>query len=244
MHALRRRAKTFVGTHPQLFFPIFRFRRAFQELIVNKETDICIEGFPRSANSFAVEALRYAQADPIEIAHHTHVPANAMRACKLDIPTAVLIRTPKDAIVSRIALAKETRSVTKESEAPHQRVSFATWLHAWQSFYRPLKPYWERGDLLVVPFSDVIRDMGHVIERINIHFGTNFDPFEHTDETVANVHNRQGFHAGPTDRRAQFKEETRTDFDEFLYTNSSLQEQMDEAERLFNLFTKRISSAS
>jgi hypothetical protein len=240
IHTLRRRAKTFVGTHPELFFPLFRPRPAFDGLLVTEDTDICIEGFPRSANSFAVGAFRYAQPRPVKIAHHTHVPANVMRACEWGIPTVVLIRSPYDAIVSRIALDKEVQYIEHGIESPQQHVSFATWIHAWQSFYRVFKPYPDRGELLVVPFSAAIQDMARVTKRINNHFGTDFEPFKHTDEAVAAVRSGQGYHAGPNDRRARLKEETRADFEEALHTNSSLQERMVESRRLFDLFTERI----
>jgi len=125
-HTLRRRVKTFVGARPRLFFPLFRPRPAFDDLLVTESTDVCIEGFPRSANSFTVGAFRHAQPEPVQVAHHTHVPANAMRACAWRIPTVALVRSPYDAIVSRIALGKEVQCVEHDAESPRQWVSFAT----------------------------------------------------------------------------------------------------------------------
>src|SRR2546427_7470725 len=55
-------------------------------------TDILIEGFPRSANSFSVAAFRLAQGPPVEVAHHTHAPANAIAAFRRHIPALILIR--------------------------------------------------------------------------------------------------------------------------------------------------------
>jgi hypothetical protein len=184
--------KTAVGKRPNLFFPLFRPRPAFDDLLVTEETDICIEGFPRSANSFAVQAFRYAQPEAVRVAHHTHVPANAMQACEWRIPTVVLIRSPADAIVSGIALAKEVQITERGVESPRQRVSFAAWVHAWLSFYRALKPYRDRDQLLVAPFSAVIQDMGRVIERINAHLGTAVGPFKHPAGVGAAVHEKVG----------------------------------------------------
>jgi hypothetical protein len=216
-----------------LFFPLYRPRSAFDSLLVTESTDVCIEGFPRSANSFAVGAFRHAQPQSIEIAHHTHVPANAMRACEWDIPTLILIRAPYDAIVSRIALDKEARRVGQAVESPRQRVSFATWLQAWHSFYRVLVPYRDQERLLAVPFAAAIQDMGQVIKKMNDRFGIEFIPFDHTDDAEAAVHKEQGYHAGPNDRRDRLKAETRADFDNALETNASLRHQIDSAKRLF-----------
>lgn len=236
IHTLRRRAKTFVGARPRLFFPLFRPRSAFDDLLVTESTDICVEGFPRSANSFSVQAFRYAQPQSVRIAHHTHVPANAMQACEWDIPTVVLIRAPDDAIVSRIALDKEVQIAEHNSEIPRQRVSFSTWLHAWRSFYRSLLPYRDQERLLVAPFSAVIQDMGRVIERVNVHFGTDFIPFDHTEENVAAVRSGQGYHAGPNNRRRRLKDETRVDLDAALRANASLRTKMEKAKRLFTSY--------
>ena len=121
---LRHRAKTFVGARPWLFFPLFRPRPAFDDLLVTRSSDLCIEGFPRSGNSFAVGAVEHAQSTPIQIAHHTHVPANAMRACEWDIPTLVLVREPKDAVISGVALSKQVQEEEHDADDPVQVVSF------------------------------------------------------------------------------------------------------------------------
>ena len=238
VRTLRRRAKTVIGASPALFFPLFRPRSAFDDLLVTRTTAICIEGFPRSANSFSVQAFRYAQSRPVDVAHHTHVPANAMRACEWGIPTVILIRSPYDAIVSRISLGKEVQVAEHDSDDPSQHVRFAAWLHAWTSFYQALAPYREHGELLVAPFSAVIQDMGIITERVNDHFGTDFVPFDHTDEAVAAVREKQGYHAGPNDRRDQYKEETRADFDNALRSNAALQRQMTQADQLFNEYVE------
>jgi hypothetical protein len=161
-----------------------------------------------------------------------------MRACEWDIPTVVLIRSPYDAIVSRIALNKEVQLVENGTTVPRQRVSFAAWLHAWLSFYRAVGPYRKQEDLLVVPFSVVIQDMGRVIEHVNARFDTSFVPFDHTEKNVAAVHSDQGYHAGPSDQRGRLKTETRTDFDNALRTDDTLQRRLAAADQLFTEYVE------
>lgn len=230
----RHRAKTFVGARPWLFFPLFRPRPAFDDLLATRSSDLCIEGFPRSGNSFAVGAVEHAQSQPVQIAHHTHVPANAMRACEWDIPTLVLIRDPYDAVVSGVALGKQIQMEEHGVDAPIQRVPFQDHLWAWNTFYRSLMPHRDR--LLVAPLGAVVEDMGRVIDRINKRFGTDFEHFDHTPEAVAKVHSGRGYHAGPSERRAALKEETRADLDERLQTDSSLRETLSDAEALHEDF--------
>lgn len=231
----RHRLKWFVGARPRLYFPLFRRRSGYADLLVDDTTDICIEGYPRSANSFAVGAFEYAQSAPVQVAHHTHVPANPMRACERGIPTLVLIRDPYDAVVSHVALSKQTQVAEQGVEAPVQWLSFETLLSAWCTFYRSVRPYQER--MVVASLGAVVDDMGRVIDRINAHFGTDFDRFEHTPEAVAEVHAGRGYHAGPSEQRDQLKADTRADFDTQLQSDSALRHTLEEANALFDALT-------
>ncbi|HYT30505.1 MAG TPA: hypothetical protein VEN82_06985, partial [Actinomycetota bacterium] len=62
-------AKTVVARHPSLALPVARLRG--HGVLVRPETDVLIEGYPRSANSFSVAAFGLAQPREVEIAHHT-----------------------------------------------------------------------------------------------------------------------------------------------------------------------------
>jgi len=229
---IRHRVKTFLGARPRLFFPIFRRRSAFDDLLVHGDTDICIEGFPRSANSFAVGAFEHAQTRPVRVAHHTHTPANIMRACEHEIPALVLTRAPYDAIVSGVALKKQVQVEEHDEESPVQLLSFHDRLDAYLTFYQSLDPYRDR--ILVASFETVVRDMGRVVGRVNERFGTAFDRFDHTPEAAEEIHARRGYHAGPSDQRTQFKEETRADFDEQLRADAALRDKMEAATSLFD----------
>lgn len=237
---LRHRVKWFVGARPGLFFPLFRRRSAYDALLVDEETEVCIEGYPRSANSFAVGAFEHAQQRPVQVAHHTHVPANPMRACEQGIPTLVLIRDPYDAIVSQVALTKQTQVEERCVEAPVQWISFETLLSAWLVFYQSLQPY--RSRMVVASLDAVVEDMGRVIDRVNARFGTNFDRFDHTSDAVTEVHADRGYHAGPSEDRDRLKADTRTDFDDQLQTDASLQKMLEKAEALFETFQGDVST--
>jgi hypothetical protein len=63
-------------------------------------TEICIEGYPRSANSFAVRMFR--QANDLHVAHHTHAIANIRAALRQNVPVICLIRSPLAAICSNL----------------------------------------------------------------------------------------------------------------------------------------------
>lgn len=63
-----------------------------------EEYDLCIDGFPRSANSYAVNLVQK-MAPSIKIIHHIHAPA-ILKKTAGKIPTIVLIRDPREAILS------------------------------------------------------------------------------------------------------------------------------------------------
>jgi hypothetical protein len=65
---------TLIMRYSLLFFPLARLFPRNKNQVVDKETHLVIEGFPRSANTFAVAAFKYSQKGSIKIAHHLHVP--------------------------------------------------------------------------------------------------------------------------------------------------------------------------
>jgi hypothetical protein len=136
---------------------------------VTKGTDVLIEGFPRSANSFSVAAFAMPQRRPMVIAHHTHAPGHVIRAIQLGVPAIVLIREPRDSILEYLLL--------------RPTLEVADVMRGYERFYRCLLPY--RGRFVVGPFPEVTTDFGAVMRRLNERFGTSFVPFEHTAENQA-----------------------------------------------------------
>ena len=48
--------------------------------VISSATELVIDGYTRSASTFAVYALQLAQATPVRLAHHLHAPAWPARA--------------------------------------------------------------------------------------------------------------------------------------------------------------------
>ena len=94
-------AKTILAEHPFVAVPITRWRGHGE--IVTPETEIVIEAFARSAQSFVVAAFRLAQ-EPhaVRIAHHTHSPSTLIDGIRRRVPSLVIVRAPEDAILSYV----------------------------------------------------------------------------------------------------------------------------------------------
>ncbi len=159
-----------VARHPALAMPAARLRRHGE--LVSPSTDVVIEGYPRSANSFSVAAFALAQGWPEggrgRIAHHTHAPAHVIAAVRAKVPAIVLVRDPADAVLEFV--------IVKPALTLRQA------LRGYLRFYEPLIAY--RSGFVVGAFEEVTADLGAVIERLNRRFGTSFVPFEHTPENV------------------------------------------------------------
>ena len=75
------------------------FRRHIYSLSAHRSTDVVVEGFPRSANTYLVEALKMQLNGHANIAHHLHDVSQLTRSEKLALPCFVIIRNPVDAVV-------------------------------------------------------------------------------------------------------------------------------------------------
>lgn len=67
---------------------------------VTSGTDLVVEGYPRSGNTFLYSLLRQAATRPHDIAHHTHGIASLRMARDRQVPSAIVIRDPDGAVSS------------------------------------------------------------------------------------------------------------------------------------------------
>lgn len=137
-------------------------------LLKDNETELVIEGFPRSGNTFAVVAFQSVQKSPIKIAHHTHAQCIVLRAVVMNIPVCVVIRRPEDAVKSLMIMYPD--------------LSQGLLLRQYIRFYEDVFPLID--NIVVAHFDDVTSDYGNIIERINKKFDKKYVRFAHTEENV------------------------------------------------------------
>ncbi len=160
----------YAGKHPAVFYSLYRLARKDRARVVTPDTQLVMEGFPRSANSFARVAFSRAQSEKVRIAYGLHVPAQVIRAARWRIPTLVLIRNPRDAVLSY---------------AVRDPLSVDQALRYYLSFYETIEKY--RDAYVLGRFEEVTGDFGQVIQRVNDRFGTTFSPFRHDEQNVGDV---------------------------------------------------------
>jgi hypothetical protein len=133
--------------------------------VISPQTQLVIDGYTRSATTFAVYAFQLAQEAPVRLAHHLHAPAQLIAAARDGVPALVLIREPQGAVLSQVI------------REPGVTVPGA--LVAYRRFYTSLIPYID--SFVIGEFEQVTHDFGAVIRRLNQRFGTSFAEFEHTE---------------------------------------------------------------
>jgi hypothetical protein len=166
---MKNNIRNYINTYPFLFIPIsslrYRFKNPGKLMPVSWGVDLVIDGYPRSANSFAVNAFFSAQEEPVRVSHHLHAAANIIYAAKRNIPVLLLVRTPEDAV---------------PSYAIYSSVSLMHALNYNIRFHRHVAPFIQQ--LCVADFHQIRTDYGAVMHRLNRKYNLNYRVFEHTKE--------------------------------------------------------------
>ncbi|WP_456428908.1 hypothetical protein [Rhodocaloribacter sp.] len=168
-----------------------------RERVVGPHTEIVIDGYPGSANSFATAAFRNSQTRPVELAHHMHSPVQIIQGVRRGLPVIVTIRDPRGA----------TLSLT--SRWPH--VSVEQGLRNYIRFYERLKPHLD--GIVISTFERTTRGFDGVVAEVNERFGTNFDLFEPTEENLRKIRRPEKFETEGWRRRQEEKKRKEKDFE-------------------------------
>ncbi len=161
-----RRAHRRLGDHP-LFLPVvLRLTPLGTSRALTDDTDLVVEGFPRSGNTWTVTAIRLAQGREVVIRSHVHVPAQVIAAVRRGLPTMVLVRSPA------------TNAASSVVAVPHLDVERA--LRDWIDYHRRLLPH--RDGFVAVDFATAVGRLSEAVDRVNERFGTAFSAIEDSPE--------------------------------------------------------------
>lgn len=133
------------------------FLKNKSNLLVHKTTDLVIEGYPRSANTFSVVAFEMINKNK-KIAHHLHNLAQLKGAKKYKKPVLILFRNPEDAIKSLIV------------RHPEKRISVE--VYNYLKYYKYVIKHAEC--FLICNFDTVLSRFDDVVLKINEKYNTNF----------------------------------------------------------------------
>ena len=119
------------------------------DIIVNHKTDIVVEGYPRSGNTFCVALLYYLE-PKLKIARHRHELGHLKYAIKLKKPIVCVVRNPLDSIISLHI---------------REKLSISFCIEYYIKFHKYL--YENRNYIYIIDFNLLIKEPTEVIKNIN-----------------------------------------------------------------------------
>jgi hypothetical protein len=165
---LLRHGKYLLG-HDPLFLPLLlRLTPLGLSRQITEKTELIVEGFPRSGNTFTVFALQDVAQHQLRLSSHVHHPSQVKLAVQRGLPTILVVREPVSALASYLTYGRHGRP--------------ADVLKEYYAYYQELIPYADRA--LVLNFDEIILDMPAIIDRINRRFSMALPPFDQSPENV------------------------------------------------------------
>jgi len=179
---------------PNVFCKLHQFNNGKASRSVADTTEVVIEGFPRSANTYLVQGFLQTQERSVSVAHHLHLPVNVHQGIKKNIPCLVMIRRPTEAVTSLVGMrmqkTKISQSVQKEYNDRFliRRISQAA--KHWIRFYKDIMSY--KHGYLLVTFEQAIHKPSTVLKNMNKCFGKRYHthvPAESIENSIQHDYN-------------------------------------------------------
>jgi hypothetical protein len=180
------------------------------------DTELVIDGFQGSANSFATVAFKYCQTQPVRLMHHCHAPVLIIKAIQQQVPVLLTVRQPIDTVMSLTSR--------------WSYISVNQALKSYIGFYTKLKPYTDQ--CIISTFQQTTQHLDKIIEVLNDQFNTQFDL---VDVGLVNADCRKKVSDSPerAARRKALKEENRQE----LLTQKN-QDLVEKAQHLYQYYEK------
>jgi hypothetical protein len=167
---LRHRLRETVSAYPAVYLPLARRRYPGPSpRVLDARTEVVIDGYTRSASTFAVYAFQVAQTRPVRVAHHLHAVAQLLAAADRGLPTILVVREPRGAVLSQVV------------REPGVDLLDALW--AYSRFHEALAD--RRDAFVVADLTEPGADFGAVVERLNERFGTSYAAYTGSEEQTA-----------------------------------------------------------
>lgn len=153
---------------------IIKLHPRLRDKVIRKDSVMCVEGFPRCANSFLYEIIS-SRMPHQHIAHHVHVSTQVLQALKYAVPSVVVIREPLDAVASLLA-------VTDGRLSPNLALS------SYIRFYESVDKHVDK--VYVADFPRVTKETLTVLQEIDQRFGTRLSAVGFVDADKDSVMDR------------------------------------------------------
>lgn len=196
LEVVAERARAALERLPGPYLRIAHLRTPQRDALADT-TDVLIEGFPRSGNSFLVSWMGRANPD-LDIASHMHSVAHIRAALQYDVPVVVVIRPPEAALASLAVFN------------PH--VALDTQIQRYRRFHEGVAAL--ADDVLISPFPVTTAQPQAVVQALEGRVGRLLmhEPPGGEDEVLAEVARRTvAFGHGHDERKVGRPTESRRD---------------------------------
>jgi hypothetical protein len=188
------RARAALEKLPGTYLRIAQRRTPLRDAL-SDTTDVLIEGFPRSGNSFLVSWVGRANPD-LEIASHMHSVAHISAALRCEVPVVVVIRSPEAALASLAVF--------------NPQVALDTQIERYRRFHEGVADL--ASEVIISPFPATTATPHAVVSALERRLGRPLvqEPPGGEDEVLAEVDRRTGvFGRGHDERRVGRPTESR-----------------------------------
>jgi len=211
---------------PELFCRAERIKNGTVSRSVRRDTNLVIEGFPRSGNSYVMEIIRRRLKPGWHVAHHLHLPVQVELAVRWKLPTMVLFREPDEAIISLAALQYQAEShKSKLDSFDMTDMDLSLRLQDITIFYNQyyarilkLEPWF-----LIVPFSIVRHDFSLALNELNNRYKLGLDNTTILQSEREKTLNSDKYHIGPNAERDSYKQRISRIYDDTVPANMKKQ---------------------
>jgi hypothetical protein len=193
---------------PALYVRVARWRGKPGQAVLDDATDLVIEGFPRSGNTFLLSSIAHANPE-LRIASHLHSVAHVRVAIRKRIPVIVVLREPEDAVASELIRlqAGSEPTITRQLLSRYER------------FYRGVRE--ALPDVVLSPFPVTTTAPEKVVQAVADRTGLSLTavPSAQMQDVLADVENKtievRGYLdemavARPSPERTELADELRT----------------------------------
>lgn len=182
-YKLRNEVRCVCAHYPQFYFSQREKLYGYvdNQKMIDSDTEIVIDGYRSSANTFALKAFRMAQTREVKIAHHTHDPSQLIAAATANVPAIVLIRNPEEVVLSC------TTRFYDISNKPEQEIAKLIYhlISDYIYFYRRIIKY--KKSYIVADFKELTSSYDSIIKKVNHKYGVNFTPFYCNEQNINQV---------------------------------------------------------
>lgn len=177
--------RNFLKKYIRLYFPsiytrIYRYRARHNvydfDCLVTESSDIVIDGYPRSGNTFLYSYIKlYSNAR--NIAHHLHNFTQIIMGIKLQKHCVIVVRNPLDAIASYLIYSSTDGTIENQMDIDE-------FVFKYVIFHKVLLRYIKNKYIHIVPFDIIKKDDYNSINNLLESFGLDIDFAMRSDDEV------------------------------------------------------------